>query len=170
MYSESKEVAFTSLYAVSKSVEVGLNLVVVTLFVELLKTSNLFVAHFSVVNFKNIDWSFFFKYVFVNADNGLTTRVDTSLSTSSCFFNTHFWHTSFNSLSHTTELFDFFDVCPCLVHEFIGEFFYIVRTSPWVDGLGDECFLLDKDLGVTSNTSREVGWKCDSLIKCVGVE
>ena len=67
----------------------------VALLIEFLETCHLFGAHFSVVDFEDIDWSFFFKHIFVYADNGLASGVDTGLCAGSGFFDTHFGHTGY---------------------------------------------------------------------------
>lgn len=54
--------------------------------------------------------------------------------------------------------------------DFVGKSFNIVGTSPWVNLLCNVGFLLDINLGVTRDTCREVGRKCDSLVKSVGVK
>ena len=59
---------------------------------------------------------------------------------------------------------------PSLVHEFVGQALYVVRTCPRVDLLTDESFLLDVDLRVTSDTSGEVGRQSNRFVEGVGVE
>ena len=97
-------------------------------------------------------------------------RVDAGLSASSSLFDTHLRHTGFDSLSHTAKRFDFLDVFPSLVSDFVGEGFYIVRTAPWVDFATDFSLLLDVNLSVTSDTSREIGRKSDCFVERVGVK
>ena len=110
------------------------------------------------------------KTILVSADDGLYARVDTCLCTGCSFLNAHLWNSSFNSLGHTAELFYFLDVLPCLVYEFVGEGLNVVRTCPWVDMLADLCLVLDVDLSITCNTSREVCRESDSLVEGIGVE
>ena len=108
--------------------------------------------------------------ILVSTHDSLNTRVDTSLSTSGGLLDTHLRHTCLDSLSHTTQLLDLLDMLPSLVNKLVGEGLYVVRTSPWVDLLADLCLILDIDLGITGDTSREVGRQGDSLVERVGMQ
>ena len=54
--------------------------------------------------------------------------------------------------------------------DFVGERFDVVRSAPGVNLFGDHGFFLDVDLRVTSDTCAEIGRKCDSFVKRVGVQ
>ena len=56
------------------------------------------------------------------------------------------------------------------MNQLVGQGLNIVRASPRVNLLAHLRLVLDVDLGVTSDTSREVGRQGDSLIKRVGVQ
>ena len=66
------------------------------------------------------------KTILVGADDGLHARVDAGLCACSCLLDTHLWHTSLDSLSHTAELLNLLDVLPSLVNELVGEGLNIV--------------------------------------------
>ena len=134
------------------------------------ETLDLLAAHLGVVDFENVDGVFVVKTVFVDTHNGLTTRVDAGLGTGRSLFDTELRKTCLDSLSHTAELLDFLDVCPCAVCDFVGEGFHIVRASPGVDSTGYLSLFLDVNLSVTCDTCREVGRQCYSLVESVGVE
>ena len=81
-----------------------------------------------------------FQTILVHTDNCLLTTVDTSLCTCSSFFDTHLWNTCFDSFRHTTQFFNFLNMLPSLVCQFVRQRFYIVRTTPWVNVLADVSF------------------------------
>ena len=54
--------------------------------------------------------------------------------------------------------------------ELVGQGLHVVGTCPRVDLLADLGLVLDVDLGVAGNTSREVGGQRDGLVEGVGVE
>ena len=131
---------------------------------------NLLFAYFGVVDFEDIDGVFVVKTVFVNTYDSLTAGVDACLSTCSSFFDTELGQTGFDSLCHAAELLDFLNVFPCPVSDFVGEGFHIVAAAPGIDSFGYLGFFLDINLGVTCDTSREVGRQSDSFVEGVGVE
>ena len=108
--------------------------------------------------------------VFVGTDDGLYAGVDTSLRAGGCLLDTHLGQTGLDGLGHTAELLNLLDVLPSLVHEFVGQGLYVVRTCPRVDLLADLSLVLDVDLGVTGDTSREVCRQGDGLVERIGVE
>ena len=108
--------------------------------------------------------------IFIHADNHLLTRVDAGLCASRSFFDTHLGHSGFDGLGHTAERLNFLDVFPSLVGNLLREFLHIVRTGPRVDFAAYLSFILNEDLGIAGNTSREVGRQGDSLVKRVGME
>ena len=103
--------------------------------------------------------------ILIDTHNSLRARVDTSLSTGSSLLNTQLGQTGLDGLSHTTQFLNLLDMLPCLVNEFVGQRLHVIRTSPGVNLLADLRLVLDIDLGVTSDTSREVGRQGDGLIK-----
>ena len=135
------------------SFESSLDSSFVTTLTQIIQTSDLLLTYSSVVDLEDIDRIFLLEAILVDTDDDLLTRVDTSLRTSCSFFDTHLRQTRFDSLSHTTHTFDFLDVLPCLVHEFVRKAFDVVRTCPWVDLLTYEGLFLDVDLRITSDTS-----------------
>ena len=56
------------------------------------------------------------------------------------------------------------------MNQFIGQCFYVIRTSPWVNVLTYLSFFLYINLSITCDTCREIGRQCDSLIKSVGMK
>ncbi len=108
--------------------------------------------------------------IFVDADDGLATRVNASLSACGCFFDAEFGKTGFDSLGHAAEFLNLLDMLPCALSDFIGQSLYIVGTGPGIDLLGDHGLFLDIDLSVSGDTSREVCRQGDSFVEGVGVE
>src|SRR5574344_1531188 len=107
-----EQVAFVRLYALCHSFESLLYFGFVTTSFQFLQCLDLLVTRACVINLENIDRSFFLQTVFVYADGGLRTTINTSLSTGCCFFDTHFWNARFDSLSHTAKFLDFLDMLP----------------------------------------------------------
>ena len=52
----------------------------------------------------------------------------------------------------------------------MGQALNVITTSPWVDGATGTAFLLQEQLGITSNTCREVGWQGQGFIQGIGVQ
>ena len=108
--------------------------------------------------------------ILIRTHDCLYARVDTCLCTGSSLLDTHLRQTRLDGLRHTTQLLNLLDMLPSLVYQLVGQRLYIVATSPWVDLLAHLGLVLDIDLRVTCDTSREVSRQCDSLVEGVGVE
>ena len=156
--------------ALCDGLEVFLHLSLVTMSANLLQGFLLLQTHCGVVNLEDIDGIFVVETILVHADNGLYAAVDASLSTGRSLLDTHLWQTCLDGLCHTAQLLDFLDVLPSLVIQLVGELLNIVRAGPRVDVLADLRLVLDVDLRVTSDTSREVCRQGDGFVEGVGVQ
>ncbi len=92
----------------------------------LVKTLDLLLANFGVVDFEDVDWVFVVETVLVDADDGLASGVDAGLCARRGFFDAELGKSGFDSFCHTAELFDFLDVFPCAVGYLVGEGFDVV--------------------------------------------
>ena len=137
---------------------------------EFFQTFDLCVTYSGVIDGENVQRIFLRQSVLVQADNGFTAGVDICLTTSGAFFDTHLRKACGDSLGHAAQCFDFLNVCPCTFDDLVGEVFHIVGAAPWIDDLADFGFILDVKLGVTSQTSREVGRQSDCFVECVGMQ
>ena len=136
---------------------------------EFFETSDLLLTNGGVIDFEDVNRVFVLKAILVDADDLLVAGVDTGLRTCSCFLDTHFRNTCFDSGCHTAEFLNLLDMRPFLVGNLLGKGLYVVGTSPRVNLLADFGFLLDINLRVTSDTSGEVGRKGNRLVEGVGV-
>ncbi len=118
----------------------------------IIKTFNLLLAHFCIVNLQDVDGVLVVKTVLIDTYNCLTAGINARLGTCRRFLDTQLGQTGLNSLSHTTQFLNLLDVFPCTVSYLIGQRFHIVRTGPWVNLLGHHGFFLNINLSVTGYT------------------
>ena len=169
-YSQFQQVAFACFHTFGDGCQSLVYFCLVAAFLQTLQILNLFQTYSGIVHLKDIDRIFFLQTIFVGADNSLGAGVDAGLSTCRRFLDTHLGHTGFNRFRHTAQTFNFLNMFPSLVGQFISQGFHIVRTAPWVNILADVCFFLDINLSITCDTCGEVGGQCDRFIQCVGVQ
>ena len=74
------------------------------------------------------------------------------------------------ALAMPPSCFDFLNQLPGRVHQFVGEALDIVRAGPGIDDAGDTGILLEINLGVAGDASREISGKGEGFIESVGVE
>ena len=148
----------------------GLARLLVAVGAQLLEFGLLFLEYLSVVDLEDLEGLLLVETVLVDADEGLTTRVDTSLGTSSSFLDAHLRDALLNGLGHTTGLLDLLDVSPGLASQLEGKLLDVGRAAPRIDNAAGARLLLDEQLGVSSNTGGEVGRQSDGLIEGVRVQ
>ena len=165
-----QQVAFTGFHGMGDSVQTTANFIVVTVSTQFFQTFDLRQTNCSVVDFQNIKRIFFFQTVIVYADNFFGAGIDMSLTTCCRFFDTHFRKTGINSFRHTAELFDFLDMCPGFLDQLIGQCLYIIGTAPRINNFADFGFVLNVQLSITSNTSREICRQRDSFVQSVSMQ
>lgn len=165
-----QQVAFLGFHAFGDSLQCFLHFSFITSFFQTLQVLNLFQTNCCIVDFKDINRSFFLQAILVHTNDSLRTGVDTGLRTCSCFFDTHLRNTGFDSFRHTTQFFNFLNEFPSLVSQLVCQRLYIVRTTPRVNILADISFFLNINLSVTCDTCREVRRQRNSLVKCIGVQ
>ena len=158
------------LNATGDSLKVGLDLSLIAVSLQFLESLLLLQTNSGVVDLEDIDGILVVQTILVDTNDGLCATVDTGLSASCCLLDTHLGQTSLDSLCHTAKLLNLLDVSPSLGVKFLSELLNIVRTCPWIDVLANLSLVLDVDLGVTSDTGREVGRQSDSLVESIGVQ
>ena len=132
---------------------------------------NLLLSHIGIIDLKHIKvLLLLLKSELVNADNGLSTRVNLGLPSSCALFNTHLGHAGDNGLSHAPKILNLIDDLHGLLCELIGQSLHHIATGPRVSHMGDPSFLLDYQLSVASDTSREWSWQSDCFIKGIGMQ
>ena len=74
------------------------------------------------------------------------------------------------ALAMPPSAFDFLNVLPGLVHQFVGQALHIVAAGPRVHHLGDAGLFLQVDLRVAGDARRKIGGQRDGLVERVGVQ
>ena len=120
LYSQFQQIAFTCFYTFGDGCQSFVYFCLIAAFFQTLQIFNLFQTYSCIVYFKDIDRILFFQTIFVSADNCLGTGVDTGLSTCRSFFNTHFGYSGFDSFRHTAQAFNFLNMFPSLVSQFVS--------------------------------------------------
>ena len=171
LYSSFQQVAVvTGFSAFGDSFQIATNSFRIADASQFFQTFNLSVTYSGVIDGENVQRIFLSQSVLVQADNGFAAGVDICLTTSGAFFDTHLRKAGGNSLGHAAQCFDFLDMSPSAFDDLVGEVFHIVGAAPWVDDLADFGFILNVELGVTSQTCGEVGRQCDSFVERVGMQ
>ena len=137
---------------------------------EFLQTLDLRVAHGGVVDGEDVQRIFLRQTVLVQADNRLAAGIDVRLPTRGAFFDTHLRKAGRDGLGHAAERFDFLNVRPGALDDFIREVFHIVGAAPRIDDFAGLRLILDVELRVTRQTSGEIRRKRDGFVEGVRVE
>ena len=103
--------------------------------------------------------------MFVHPHDNIQTLVDARLLTRGGFFDTHFRHTGFDGLGHSSQRLHFLDDLPRLLDDTAREGFDIVRTPKGIHHMTDLGFLLNDNLGVSGYSGRKIGWQTHGFIK-----
>mmetsp|Transcript_24465 Transcript_24465/g.37942 ORF Transcript_24465/g.37942 Transcript_24465/m.37942 type:complete len:416 (-) Transcript_24465:782-2029(-) len=168
--SESKEVALATSGG-SDSVEAILDGLVVSVGLHGLDTLDLLSSDIVVVDLEHVEVLLLvLELVLVNTNLNLGAGVELSLATSSTLLNSHLGHAGDDGLGHTAEFLDLIDNLTGLLDEVVGEGLHHVAATPGVNDVGDSSLLLDNELSVSGNASRELSGQSNSLVEGVGVQ
>ena len=169
---EGEQVALTSVGGVRKRVEGGVDVGLIALGPQLIELRQLGDADLGVLDLEDLDVVFLVgrKAVLVDPDHRLLTRIDAGLGAGGGLLDAQLRDAGLNRGSHAAHFLDLGDVRHGLVRQFIGEPLDMVAAAPRVDGAGRAALLLQEQLGVASDTRREVGGQRERFVEGVGMQ
>lgn len=139
----------------------------IPIFTQILQTSDLLLAYSRIVDLQNINGIFFLQSVLIYTHNRLLVGVDPGLRTCSCLLDTQLGQTCLGALA--IPMLSISWICAQALYQLVGQSLYIVGTGPRVDLLANQCFFLNVNLRIASDTSRKVGRQSNRFVKCIRV-
>ena len=97
---------------------------------QVMQSLDLRLAYGRVVHGEDVDGVFLRQAVFVHAYDDFAAGVDVGLLACGRLLDAHLWNTRFDGFRHAAEAFDFLDVFPCLVGDFVRQRLHVIRNLP----------------------------------------
>ena len=169
---KGQQVALTTVGGVGECVEGGVDVGLIALGSQLVELRQLGGADLGVLDLEDLDVVFLVgrKAVLVDPDHRLLTRIDAGLGAGGSLLDAQLRDAGLDRGGHAAHLLDLGDVRHCLVGQFIREPLDMVAPAPRVDGAGRAALLLQEQLGVASDTRREVSGQRERFVEGVGVQ
>ena len=170
LHGKLQQIARFGIGSVGQGVQGCFNCLIIAFGAQTFQLGDLLAADFGVIDLQHIHRAVIGDAVFVHTDQCLAAAINAGLGAGGGFLDPHFRNTGFNGFGHAALFFHLGNMGPGFFGQIAGQALHIITAAPWVDHVGGAAFLLQKQLGVTRNAGRKIGWQGQGFVQCIGMK